>query len=559
MKAADQPNTEIQPPSTAASLEEPAALLEAVLDATSDAIIVIGADGGVRAANAAFRKMWAVTEGPGEGVLTVFGVCTALLEQLADPEAARDQIFALLASGTEPGGGEAALRDGQVIHYHWQPRLIDGVPSGGVLRFNDVTNQRRATERLSDAVWVNSALGALRRNLEWSSDVAVMLHRLCRATCETMGSDASHTYLWRREEKDFSLVAGHGDRVEQWQALREMHLDGEALGGLVAAFERDEVIEVAIDHLPEALRENVQQNLGVRSTLLMALRRGDELIGFHTACLRRPAANFQARHLQLARGVAPLVSLAIENALLVQELTRSGRRKVDFLSVISHEIRTPLHVILGWTSLLLDGSILPDTEEFRDVMARIDRSGRQIGEVIDAAADLTHVEGLPGATPVDVAVSLEDIFHDVESETRVEFESSGLAFAWSFERRLPRVRGEREKLRAVLRNLVWNALRFTREGSVTVAARQRAGGVELAVSDTGFGLGPQALGAIFEPFQAIGQPVRGEASGTGLGLHAVHGLVETLGGEIEVESEVGVGSTFRIWLPAVAEPRVATA
>ncbi len=542
--------------SASAVSTESGAVLEAVLEATSDAMLVIGPDGSVEASNRAFRRLWNVAED--SGPLTVAGVCAAMVDQLVDPEAARDRILALLAAAGQCGQGETLAHGGRVLEYRWQPRFVDGAASGGVLVFSDLTNQRRATERLGDALWVNSALSRLRRNLEWSSDVSVMLHRLCRATCETMGCDASHTYLLRPEEQDFALVAGHGDGSEQWQMLREVQLPRDQVAGLIAALEQDEIFEVRAEHLPDSLREKVRATLMVETTLFIALRRGSELIGFHTACLRRPGAAFAERQMQLARGVAPLVSLALENAVLVQELTRSGRRKAEFVTAISHEIRTPLHVILGWTSLLLEESIMPQSDEFRDVLGRIDRSGKQIADVLEAATDLNRVD-VVAHDKHDSETSLEDVFRDVEREMRPECESSGLAFGWSFERNLPTVFGERDKVRVVLRHLIENALRFTRAGNVIIAARRRAGGVELAVSDTGIGLGPQALSGIFEPFQAVGQPVRGEASGTGLGLHAVQSLVETLGGEIEVESEVGVGSTFRVWLPAAPEAYAAHA
>src|SRR5215510_9355554 len=105
------------------------------------------------------------------------------------------------------------------------------------------------------------------------------------------------------------------------------------------------------------------------------------------------------------------------------------------------------------------------------------------------------------------------------------------------------------KLKVVLRNLLGNAVKFTKEGGITVAARSLEGGVKFSVTDTGIGIPQEALGVIFEPFRQIEHSATRQYGGTGLGLHIVKRLFEMLGGTITVESEVGQGSTFRVWVP----------
>jgi signal transduction histidine kinase len=101
----------------------------------------------------------------------------------------------------------------------------------------------------------------------------------------------------------------------------------------------------------------------------------------------------------------------------------------------------------------------------------------------------------------------------------------------------------------VIKNLVSNAVKFTTEGSVTVEAREQRGGVEISVSDTGIGIPQDALGFIFEPFRQVDSSDTRPYTGSGLGLHIVQRLLEVLGGTITVESAVGRGSTFRVWVP----------
>jgi len=101
----------------------------------------------------------------------------------------------------------------------------------------------------------------------------------------------------------------------------------------------------------------------------------------------------------------------------------------------------------------------------------------------------------------------------------------------------------------VLKNLLSNAVKFTKAGGITVVAREHGEGVEISVSDTGIGIAPEALALIFEPFRQVDSSTTRRYRGSGLGLHIVQRLLEVLGGTITVESELGQGSTFRVWLP----------
>src|ERR1043166_6061035 len=110
------------------------------------------------------------------------------------------------------------------------------------------------------------------------------------------------------------------------------------------------------------------------------------------------------------------------------------------------------------------------------------------------------------------------------------------------------------KLQTVLKNLLGNAVKFTSAGRVTVAAAAKSGGVEISVSDTGPGIPPEALSVIFEPFRQGDSSLTRSYGGVGLGLYIVKSFLTLLGGRITVESEVGRGSTFRVWLPLSPEP-----
>ena len=123
---------------------------------------------------------------------------------------------------------------------------------------------------------------------------------------------------------------------------------------------------------------------------------------------------------------------------------------------------------------------------------------------------------------------------------------------WQVEEELPPIYTDPGKLKVVVKNLIGNAVKFTKAGSITVSAHSHTGGVEISVTDTGIGISQEALALIFEPFRQVDSS--GQQRGTGLGLHIVKRLLELLGGTVTVESAVGRGSAFRVWLPREPAP-----
>ncbi len=150
-------------------------------------------------------------------------------------------------------------------------------------------------------------------------------------------------------------------------------------------------------------------------------------------------------------------------------------------------------------------------------------------------------------TPVSVA----DLLAALQAETQDVQEQSGLAFVWQVPEPLPSLATDLGKLKIVLKNLLGNAVKFTAQGHVSISAQGEAGGVAIAVTDTGIGIPAEALDVIFEPFHQVDGSNTRQYGGTGLGLYIVKRFLTLLGGTVAVESEVGRGSTFRVWLPAM--------
>ncbi|HKA54262.1 MAG TPA: ATP-binding protein [Candidatus Binatia bacterium] len=226
----------------------------------------------------------------------------------------------------------------------------------------------------------------------------------------------------------------------------------------------------------------------------------------------------------------------------------ADRAKSEFLATMSHELRTPLGIILGYTELLLEETFGQFREAQAEPLRRIDCSARELYDLITAVLDLGRLEA--GRLPLSRSeTEVAGLLQELQAETCRLQEQARLTFVWDVEPALPILYTDPGKLKVVLKNLIGNAVKFTREGSITVAARRHRDGVELSVADTGIGIPQAELGVIFEPFRQVESAARRQAGGTGLGLHIVKRLLEVLGGTVTVQSEVGRGSTFRVWVP----------
>ena len=232
----------------------------------------------------------------------------------------------------------------------------------------------------------------------------------------------------------------------------------------------------------------------------------------------------------------------------------ANRAKSEFLATVSHELRTPLYIILSYTDYLAEGEFGPLQPEQRQPLLAIKRSAAELYELIIGMLDLGQLQR-EGQLPVDLrAVPLPALFTALQEETHERYGQSGLEFVWRLEPELPPVWTDLGKLKTVVKNLLGNAVKFTSAGRITVAVSARHGGVEISVSDTGPGIPAEARSVIFEPFRQGDSSLTRSYAGVGLGLYIVKSFLTLLGGQISVESEVGRGSTFRVWLPLSTEP-----
>lgn len=416
-----------------------------------------------------------------------------------------------------------------------------------ILLNREMTERKRAETALREEAAIAAALARVGRELISSLDAPVLLERLCQMTAEVLGGDRSHTLIWRREDDVYVSAAGHGGTSEEREIAGVLELPREALTALLCKLDREDAIELR-DASLQAVPEGWRRQFGPGSHLCMALRHGKEIIGIQVVGRRGSGASFAPLQHRIARGIAQLASMALHNARLVEELDRANRMKSDFVSMMSHELRTPLHIMMGYTNLLLDKHFGPLAGGQQDALRRIDKSAQDLLALINATLDLGRLE--TGQISVDsCAIALPALMREIEDETRELQRTPDLLFVWDVPPELPVLWSDPVKLKVIVKNLIDNAAKFTREGRVHIRAGAQAGGIEISVADTGIGIAPDVLPVIFDSFRQGERPDVRRYGGLGLGLYIVRRLVELLEGAVNVESQLGRGSVFRIWLP----------
>jgi len=232
------------------------------------------------------------------------------------------------------------------------------------------------------------------------------------------------------------------------------------------------------------------------------------------------------------------------------EADQANRAKSAFLAAMSHELRTPLNAIVGYADLLGLGVHGTMSESQQERLERIKRSADHLLDLINDILNFARLEA--GRLDYDIRpVSVNDVLKSTEEILAPQLAQKKLRYRTQDDCPGAKVRADREKLIQILANLLSNAVKHTAEnGEIVVACARNDSEIRFSVSDTGPGIAPEKLEAIFQPFVQVEDTYIGDRHGTGLGLSISRELAHAMRGEITVESEIGEGSTFTVTLPA---------
>jgi signal transduction histidine kinase len=295
---------------------------------------------------------------------------------------------------------------------------------------------------------------------------------------------------------------------------------------------------------------------GLVSFLGVPLVANNEVLGC-LLFLTREEHEFNPEEIDFISTLAGQAAIAIHHSELydrsqrqAEELTDAHKIKDEFLKVVSTQLKTPLNVITGYSEMFLEGLLGEMTAIQEKAIETVARQSKELHGLINTVLQVSSMEA------EKLHVELHEInLWEFLSELRTFYDyplAKDVKLVWNYPADLPSVEGDRAKLRRVLENLIGNALKFTEQGTVMTAVRYLAGEqrLEFRISDTGLGIPEGNISKIFEKFRQGGRHTGMEHGGVGLGLYIVKKYLDLLGGNIEVQSRVGEGTTFVFQIPA---------
>jgi signal transduction histidine kinase len=408
---------------------------------------------------------------------------------------------------------------------------------------------RTSVDRLSRLMKVGVAISS-------ELDLDALLRTISQTTSHLLGAERSTVFLVDRARNElWSRVAEGLDRQEIRIPLAA------GIAGTVAS--SGAPIRISDAYTDPRFNPDVDKRTGYRTrNILCAPMRNarGQVIGVFQV-LNKRGGDFSELDEQLLASLSSQAAVAVENAQLYDEVQRAytqlqtlDRMKSDFLNSISHELRTPLAPILGYSDILLSGSIGPLPPNCVRAVQAISTSAKRLLSLVEGLlvfVRLDEGEMALNREPVDLAPLVALVMEPFQAKA-VERK---LGLANEVPGGVPPVMADRQELIMALTHLVDNATKFTLAGGrVTVRARPVAAEdgsmlVEIAVQDTGIGIPAELHAKIFERFYQVDSSTTRQFGGVGIGLAAVKQIVEAHGSRVLVESEPGKGSTFRFHLP----------
>jgi signal transduction histidine kinase len=402
--------------------------------------------------------------------------------------------------------------------------------------------------RTDDAVRLSETLSETAVLLASIQDPDELLQTTAARIAEAVGCDWAAVHLIEGDEVTFFRAAEWGIR-QAFTSRFQVPADG--LAAAVSNMQ-DGVFEVPDT---SALAEPTPMNLDrtqIASYFSVPLLAEDRLAGFLSLGYRTRTGRFSRRQISLAKGLVHHAQAALRNARTMRSLREVNQVKSDFLAAVSHDLRTPLHVLIGYSDMLVDGTAGPLNGLQADLVGRLREGAVRFRDLIDDVLDVARLDA--GQDVLVVApVALADLCEELRREVEV---LRPRAVELRIEVGDLTVLGDGAKIKTILRNLLSNALKFTREGEVRIAADRATGDeVRLVVRDTGPGIAPEDRSRIFEMFQQGDIGRRSGGSGLGLGLYLVKRVTELLGGRVELVSGDPGDTRFEVHLPLRSAPR----
>ena len=514
----------------------------AVLDALASAVAVVGSDWRIQVINRQWERIFgrSATETARRDLFAAF------------PDFAADHAVRML---------RALRADGATRHFDLELATGDAVERFGVratctedgLLVIEVSESMpgRVGGETAEQHAENESLRRLAREMAAIADSSALLELLCAAAreqCEGSGA---------------AVLRGSGAEGEVVAATGAMSLGAERrfpLHGSVAQEALHSRGVVSVENFTASQRPlaRLLPELRIGPMLAAPLVAHDRLLGVLTVVRGERGAAFSAREAQRLRVIADHAALAMWKAELLEQTRAADRAKGRFLATISHELRTPLTALTGYEELLADEVMGPLSEPQTDVLDRMRSVTHHLTVMIEEVLAFSSIEaGREVVRPTDFLA--EDLVRAAAAIVEPLAKQKRLQLTLDAPDAPIRLTSDVDKVRQIIVNLAGNAVKFTEQGEIRIGwgevalpGDQGSDGrheVWFRVSDTGPGIAPEDARRLFRPFVQLDAGLTRRHGGTGLGLYISQRLAQLLGGRIDVESELGVGSTFTLSLP----------
>ena len=437
-----------------------------------------------------------------------------------------------------------------------------GLPVGMEGVVLDITKRKFRQEQSQLNLDRVKALHEIERAITSTLDLRRVLETLLDKIDHSIANAATTVRLVNRETDLLEPVASKNIDEAKWKATFSR-----VPGGLSQAVleSRDPIIIDNLSDDPRTRHQGFMRANRLVSFLGIPLIAKNGVLGV-LAVFTKDRHPFVGEEVEFLTTLAGQAALAIHNAQLYEEMVKANKVKEEFLSVMSHELRTPLSVVMGYAGMLREkmlGDINPQQDEA--LWKILNRAADQLN-MINSIIQTTRLETravMPEHDPVNLPAWLAHL----RSELEATHDKKEVALLWDCPSDPVNIVIDAGKLRQILHNLIGNALKFTKQGNVTVSAELRNGNgnppagsrrptpphpshfLEIKVADTGAGIPADQLALVFDKFYQIDSSETRLYGGLGLGLYIVKRFTELIGGQVAVESRPGKGSTFTVTVP----------
>jgi len=430
-----------------------------------------------------------------------------------------------------------------------------GKPVGSVINLRDITELKKGEETLRRQHEYLAALHETTLGLVSRLNLDDLLQGLITRTAQMFDTPNGFIDLVDAEKGQLERKVGAGIFDQQTIYTRRL---GDGMAGKI--WQSGECLVIDDYDAWPGRSPHFGQNV-VSAAMGAPLKSGEEIMGvIGIAYGTKSERTFDDEDVQLLNRFAQLASLALDNARLYSQASKAreaaeaaSSAKSTFLANMSHELRTPLNAIIGYSEMLLDDAEVSGQKELIHDLQKIRASGQYLLSLINEILDLSKIE----AGKMDLYLESFDVkwmIEEVVSTIKLLAEQNENVLRVQLGDTLGTMHADLTKVRQSLFNLLSNACKFTERGTVSLdVSRETLDGIDwlsFSVRDTGIGMTEEHIGRLFQEFTQAEVSTTREYGGTGLGLLLSKQFCQMMGGDIAVESELGIGSTFTIRLPA---------